>query len=372
MKKEKLKVAVIGAGMIAVKAHIPAYLAQKDLVSVEAVVDKTEQSARLTAHQFDLPHWFCDSEKMFEQVKPDLVSICTPNATHAAFVRLALSHGAHVLCEKPLALSYLETRELFELAKEKGLMLMACQTVRFDPEYQAARELVSKGVLGKIHYAEFSAIRRRGIPKWGQFHKKEASGGGCLCDIGVHMIDAAVWMMGSPRFESVSGSTATQFGNQLDQVHQSLEEAGAPAGVTGEMRFDPREFNVEDFAAGTVRFENNIQMNFKTAWAVNLPPHFGLTVAGQKSGLSLPKLTLYSVYEDYQADILPRVFREGPYSQEAFPGHFHLIKNAVRHLLFQEPAVIKPQETLTVAAIIDAFYRSARLQKEVRAEELEA
>lgn len=368
--EQSLVVAIIGAGMIAGKAHIPAYQHQSGRVRLAAIVDSREEKASEAALSHGIPRWFTDAEEMLRQVKPDLVSICTPNVSHAGFVRLALEHGANVLCEKPLALTWRETKALFDLAREKGRLLMACQTLRFDREYMAAREMVQAGELGDIYFADFTAIRRRGIPKWGVFHRKALNGGGCLCDLGVHQIDAAVWLMGTPRVEAVSGSCSARIARGETGVVCSLAESGAPAGVPSAMPYLPEEFEVEDFAAGSVRFEGGLRMNFKTSWALNLPPQFSLSLAGTRAGLTLPSLRLYGTLGRYQADITPRVFKEGPVETHPFSGHFHLIDNAVSHLLEGTPLVIEPEQTLAVAAIIDAMYLSSALNREVQAEEI--
>lgn len=370
MKDSKLVTAVIGAGMIANKAHIPAYKSLFEQVSMEAVFDAREEAALHTAQVHDIPFHYTDAERMLREIKPDLVSVCTPNVSHAAFVRLALEMGCNVLCEKPLAMTWKETKALYDLAREKGKLLMACQTLRCGEEYLAAKEMADTGMLGDIYFAEFAAIRRRGIPKWGVFHRKEANGGGALCDLGVHLIDAVVWLMGSPKFTAVSGFTAAHIAQHESQVITSIVESGAPAGVTKAMQYRPEEFEVEEFAAGTLHFENDINVNFKTSWALNLPPQFGLSIAGTKAGLTLPDLKFYTVMGRYQADIVPRVFKEGPHVKEPFAGHFTLIRNAADHLLHKTPVLVTPQETLTVAAIIDAFYLSAELKREVKAEEV--
>lgn len=370
MKESILTAAVIGAGMIANKAHIPAYLSMPDKVRLEAISDVSGESAQWAAQQNGIPHWYTDAANMLREVQPDLVSVCTPNMYHATFIRMVLEHGANVLCEKPLAMTWRETKGLFDLAKAKGKMLMACQTMRYGDDYLAARELAQSGILGKVYYAEFAAIRRRGIPKWGVFHRKEANGGGCLCDLGVHMIDAALWLMDTPKFEAVCGSSASYIAHSESNVTSSLAESGAPAGVIAAREYKPEEFEVEEFAAGTVRFQGGLSMNFKTSWALNLPPQFNLSLAGTKAGLSLPDLKLYSTLGRYQTDITPRVFRDERYAQQPFSGHFHLVRNAADHLLSGEECMVTPEQTLAVSMIIDAFYLSAAQNREVLAEEI--
>ena len=370
MKDGKLSVAIIGAGMIANAAHVPAYRSLKERAQIVGVCDLNPVSAEGTAKRHTIPRWYTDAEAMLQELTPDVVSICTPNASHGAMVRFALEAGAHVVCEKPLALTYRETKELFDIAREKGKVLMACQTLRYNDEYRFAREMALDEKLGDIYYAEFSILRRRGIPKWGTFHRMDFNGGGCLCDLGVHMLDAALWVMGNPSFAAISGSSAAVFGNSETDIVTSLRESGAPAGVHNARPFAPEEVEVEEFAAGAVRLENGCQMNFKTSWAANLPDEYGMRFAGSKAGLSLPDMRLFSTFGRYQADIVPRIFSEGKYHGRDFAGHHYLLEELFDHLQRGAEIPVKPEETLNVSKIIDAFYISARERREIRAEEL--
>lgn len=371
LKESKLKVAVISCGMIANAAHIPAYLNLKDKVDVAAVCDVNPVSAEQTAKRFGIPNWYTDAEEMLQKERPDLVSVCTPNRLHKPMSMLALSYGAHVACEKPVALTYADAKEMYDYAKEKGKVLFACQVVRYNQEYQFAKEMMDEGALGDVYYSEFSLIRRRGIPKWGAFHRKDANGGGVLCDLGVHLIDAALWVMGGPKFVSITGTASSHIARNERNIVTSLAESGAPAGVFNARPYSPEEFEVEEFAAGSIRLDNGCCMNFKTSWAVNLPNEYSMSFAGSKAGLLLPKMELMSTMGRYQADIQPRLFpEEGPYAKEAFPGHFYLFENAVDHILTGTPLAVLPEETLNVSAIIDAFYLSAAEGREVRAEEI--
>ena len=371
METRKLKVAVISCGMITNAAHIPAYRNLSDKVEIVSVCDLNPVSAGQTAKRFGIPNWYLDAEEMLTKEKPDLVSVCTPNASHKKMAMLALSHGAHVACEKPIALTYRDAKEMFDFAKKQGKVLFACQVLRYNPEYQLAREYMEDGTLGDVYYSEFSLIRRRGVPKWGVFHKKDANGGGALCDLGVHMIDAALWVMGSPSFTSVSGMTSSVIAHNEQGILTSLVESGAPAGVHNARPYSPEEFEVEEFASGTLRLANGCCLNFKTSWAVNLPNEYSMTFAGSRAGIALPKMELYTTMGRYQTDVQPRVFpNERRFASEAFPGHFYLFENAVDHILTGSELLVKPEETLTVSAIIDAFYLSAAEGREVRADEV--
>jgi predicted dehydrogenase len=183
---------------------------------------------------------------------------------HKPMTLLALKYGCNVACEKPLALTYADTKEMFDYAKSVGKVLFACQTLRYNDEYQFAREQFDNGVLGDVYYSEFSLVRRRGVPKWGTFHKKDANGGGAFCDLGVHLVDAALWVMGGKKFSSIVGTSSDYLSKHETDIVTSLAESGAPAGVHNARPYSPSEFEVEEFAAGSILLEGGGLLNFKT------------------------------------------------------------------------------------------------------------
>lgn len=366
-----MKAAIIGCGMIANFAHIPAFRHLADTFEIVGVCDINLQTAKDTAERHDIPYFADDAEKMLSDVKPDIVSVCVPNMLHKKYASLALEAGAHVLCEKPLAVKYADAKELFALAEKKGLMLCACQSMRFTPDRLEAKRMIDDGALGDIYYGEFSRVRRRGIPKWGAFHIEALNGGGAFVDIGVHMLDAVVWLMGNPRPISVCGSACSRLAKRKNALSSSIKESGALAGkLTSERVYSDDEFDVEDFASGSVLFEGGKRINFKTAWAANLPDETSVILAGEESGIKLPDFVYYGGFHGAQADILPKISASSPYPNEEFSGHFQLFDRVADYLGGKGEIPVKPEETLSVTAVIDMFYRSAKAGKEIFADEL--
>lgn len=352
------KVCIISCGMITNSAHIPAYKHFSDDFEIVAVCDVNEQATRETAQRHGIANYYTDAKKMLEEQKPDVVSVCVPNCLHKEYTMLALSYGCNVMCEKPLAFTYDDAKEMYSYAKKQGKLLMACQSMRFTPDRLAAKKMIESGEVGEIYYGEFSRIRRRGIPTWGKFHIKDFSGGGAFVDIGVHMVDAVLWLMGNPKLKSVS-ATATK--HHADEIG-SLKDSGALTGEVHTMsKFNPDEMNVEDFSSGSLLFENGARVNFTVAWAANLPEASDIKLNGKKAGILMPQCEIYK-----GADIIEKLCTQpNLYEGEAFSGHFYLMDNLRKVLKGEAEPVVKAEETINVARVLEAMYKSAEQGREV-------
>jgi len=300
---------------------------------------------------------------MLAEVKPDIVSVSTPNMYHKEVTIAALKGGAHVLCEKPISTSYQNAIEMFQTAEAAGRYLFVNQSLRFMAPIMASKEIAASGKLGEIYYAETSSLRRRGVPKWGMFHMKVHNGGGPIYDLGVHMIDSLMWIMGNPRAVAVSAQTYLKIANKDEGLHESLAESGAPIGVFTPRPYSYKEFDVEDFAAGFVRFENGLTLSVKSCWAANVPEGVGQTfILGTEAGLQVFPPKLITNMGAFQVDITPKVL---PDRDVAFSGHWVEVEHLMRVLRGQEGMIVKKEEVLNVMRILDGFYKSAELGREV-------
>ncbi len=351
------KVCIIGSGMIAKSAHIPAYKEYPEDFSIVGIFDVNKEAAKEVAKEFGIENVYTDAETMLKEQKPDLVSVCAPNMFHKTYTLLALNYGANVLCEKPLAFTYADAKEMFDLASEKGKTLMACQSLRFLPERLAVYEQVKNGNVGDVYYAELSRIRRRGIPTWGKFHLKAFSGGGALVDIGVHGIDSAIWLMGNPEPQSVIANMSKVHANE----HGSAKSSGALKDNVTVNTFDPEQMDVESFSSGTVKFKNGAVLSFKVSWAANLKEENNIVLSGSNCGIDMENRKIYSNAEDINdLAVIPNGFKDEP-----FYGHFCIVKNMLDVLKGVDEPFIKPEETLNVTAILEAAYNSAEKGEEV-------
>lgn len=365
MEKKIYRVAVIGTGMIANAAHIPAWKDLKKDVELVGVADIRPSAAQETAARYQIPRWYNDPQAMLEELKPDIVSVCTPNVYHKQWTLAALKAGAHVLCEKPIATRVADAEEMYAAARAVGRALYTSQSLRFMNSFFAAREFAAAGELGDVYYCEINAIRRRGVPKWGFFHMLEHNAGGPLCDLGVHILDFLFWSIGNPKVITASASTYTKLADIDEGLVTSLADSGAPIGVFTPRAYDYHEFDVEDFAAGFLRLENGACVVIKTSWAINLPENFTISIAGTKGGLQLPPLKLLNNQGRYQTEVLPKVL---PDREVAFAGHYGLTANFIQYLRGEEEMLVKQAEAVNVVRAIEALYRSAKEGREVQAD----
>jgi len=356
------KVCIISCGMITNSAHIPAYKAFPEDYEIIGVCDINEEAARDTARRHGIENYYTDAEKMLGELKPDVVSVCVPNCFHKEYTLMALRHGANVLCEKPLAFTKKDAQEMFDCAKENGRVLMACQSMRYTPDRLAAKKFIEENGMDEIYYGEFSRIRRRGIPTWGTFHMKKISCGGAFVDIGVHMLDALVWLMGNPEIESVNAVTMQNHKNEIG----SLEGSGALTGEVHNQRvFDPAEMDVEDFSCGVLTFKNGAKISFKVAWAANMPESSDIRLVSRKAGIDLPSCKVYFGENGEKTLSTEKCPYDTPFS-----GHIYIADNLRKVLKNEAEPDIKPEETINVAGILELFYKSAQLKREVNIEEL--
>src|ERR1700683_5624327 len=237
---------------------------------VHAACDLNQERLEQFVTTFRPTRAFTDFTEMLSDPALDAVVISLPNALHYPFSLQALQAGKHVLCEKPPTMNAEQMRALHEEARNRGLVYYFGRQMRFSPAMQAAKKVIAERRLGEIYFAETMWVRSRGTPVGldGWFTDRSKSGGGAMIDLGVHAIDAAWYLMGTPQPRAVSAQTYQKF----------------PQLVASKV------FDVEDNAYGMIRFENSATLLFKVCWAANLtddiPPD-------PKRGRSLLSTTVY-------------------------------------------------------------------------------
>jgi predicted dehydrogenase len=286
----------------------------------------------------------------------DVVDICTPNVFHSEIAVAALEAGEHVFCEKPDAVSVAEATRMRDAAKASGKLLMVMRNNRFRPEVRWLRQHIQAGGMGELYTGRCGWIRRRGIPgKGGWFTTKALSGGGPLIDLGVHMLDLAVWLMGDPKPVAVTGATYCKFAKDeaSDSVHSAFGEK--KAGGT---------FDVEDLATGFVRFANGATLQIEFSWASNIEAEKNFVeLRGTKAGFNLDgdTLKLFTERDGAMYDVQPR-----NYPRLKVGGHGGHLYHFIDCVLGRDKPINTPQDGLNMIKVLTAVYESAQKGKEVQ------
>src|SRR6478672_8295792 len=157
-RMDKVRVGVLGAGAWARFAHLPGY-ARDPRCELVAIADPVIERAQEFAAEFNIPNVYDSHEELIARDDIHLVDVCTPSATHFDLAWSALSAGKHVLCEKPVAYDFTETRRAAELARSKGLKTKLGFTFRYSPAMRYMKELIDDGFVGTpdIFLGEFAS-----------------------------------------------------------------------------------------------------------------------------------------------------------------------------------------------------------------------
>lgn len=343
-----INVGIIGTGGIAVNRHMPALSALPD-TRILAVCDVNQRSVDAAAQQFSVDHVYDDYRKMLELPDLHAVHICTPNYLHVQPAVDAFDAGMHVMVEKPIARNATEGALIVEAAKRTGKKLMIAQCMRFTAETQFLKRCIDAGDLGEIYFSRVWALRRRGVPSWGVFTDKEKQGGGPLIDIGVHMLDMALYLMGHPKPIAASGIAYTKIGNTPNH-----------AGRWG--MWDHKNYTVEDFAAGFVRLDNGASIVIESSFAANIAEdRMNVSLLGTKGGAETNPIKLLGEDKGAVLDITPSFLPTVNMYEAEIRGFYDSIINDT------EPPVTGEQ-ALNVMKILDALYRSGEEGREIAIE----
>ena len=339
----KIRVGIIGMGRIG-KHHLASYEKVED-AHIIAVADSNKDFLRGISETKNIPHIFLDYRDMLKLKEVDVVSICLPNFLHAPVTIDALKAGKHVLVEKPMALNASEAEEMVRAAKKARRKLMVGFNQRFREDVLVLKKFIAKGVLGDIYYARAGWLRRSGIMS-GWFAAKSKSGGGSLIDLGVHMLDLTLWLMGNPRPISVNGSVYTKFGHKLNKKG--------------------RVFDVEDFAVAFIRLENEATIILETSWASHIEKEkVYSSLLGTKGGAEFGPLRIYTSSHGESVDITPSV----PSWDIETTGNNALdaeIKHFVRSVREDKEPVSPGKQGLVIMKVLDAIYQSAQEKTEIK------
>ena len=348
---KKFRVAIIGCGGIS-QTHLEAY---KQIPEVEIVagVDISDDALERMETKWGLPKeaLFKDWNEMLKTIKPDGVDICTPNGVHKAPAIDAANAGCHVLVEKPMAMNVAECEEMIAVAKKNNVKLTVGFQQRYTPYTDFFMNAKEAGTFGDIMFVKVQALRRRGIPNWGVFGQKELQGGGPMIDIGVHIIEAAHYFMGSPKPVAVSGNIWTYLGDKPSEVTSPWPN------------WDYKTYTVEDLAIGQVRFENGAIMQIESSFCAHIKEDVhNFTFMGTKGGGSWNPTEIYTDQGGSMVNMTPGYL---PSNSDWYKLFAKKIKNWVQGAMEGTELKAPGEAGLAIQKILNGIYDSAAAGKEL-------
>jgi predicted dehydrogenase len=362
MSPSRLRVGVIGAGVGAM--HLAGYSKHPE-VEIVALAGLDDDRVRRVAAEYRVPQTYRHYEELLLDPAIDAVSVCLPNVLHAPVAIAALEAGKHVLVEKPMARNVEEARSMVAAAAAHRRVLMIGFNRRYSGDMVWLKRHVESGALGQIYYAKAFWMRRAGIPRLGSwFVSKEQSGGGPLVDLGVHVLDMALHLLGEPEVRTVSASTYAAFGPRGLKGWEN-RVAASDAGLA---------YDVEDLAAAFIRLEGGATLQLEASWASHSSAgdDFGVTLYGTEGGAELlvrsynhtGSLRLFTDVGGEAVDLTPRLRSFGETSE--------VIDRFVAAVLHGAPAEPGALEGMRRTAVLEACYRSAAAGRELELEPLGA
>jgi predicted dehydrogenase len=341
------------------------YLKMPD-VEVVAFADLIPGKAEAFAQKYGIDgRCYPSHADMLDNEELDAVSICTYNCTHAECTIYALNKGVNVLLEKPMCVTTEEAIEIRKAEKASGKVLSIGFQPRFNANMKMIKKICESGTLGRIYYIQTGGGRRRGIPTpYGTtFIEKETGGIGAMGDIGCYSLDLVLNAIGYPKPLTVTGYVSDFFGKNPEYWRSE----GKPESYA-------ELFGVDDFAAGFIRLEGGIMLDFRISWAMHLNTTGDTIIMGTKGSLRIPSSgswngTISAPLKVYHEIAGKGVVTEIPLLEENKESNFYYkIRSFLDAIKEGEKAPISSDEILYNQAIIDGIVKSAALGHEIEIE----
>ncbi len=345
---KKLRAGVIGLGMGSAHAAAFAHCENSELA---AIADVKAEALERIGDKHGVEKRYEDGLEMIKNEDLDIVCVATPNKLHKTMTIAALEAGAHVICEKPMAMNAAEAQDMLDAADKAGKRLMINFSFRFHPTSLALKREVDAGVLGDVYFARSVWLRRLGAPTWGAwFLQKDGAGGGPLIDLGVHRLDLALWLMGHPKPTWVMATAH-------DKI---LKKVAAKKGI---------DCSVEDFAGAFIKFEDGSALELEASWASHIKrwEHMETRLMGTDGGLIQYNVgdgydfdaELYVERNGCRYDIKPHLVQDGVRPNPIVDDTNGSMQHFVDAIINDKPHIATGEEGHVVMQLLDAIYESA-------------
>ena len=330
---EPVRIGVVGAGAIAQLTHLP-LLSKMRGAKLVAVCDNDRPKARALADRFDIDDTYTDIEDLLETGELQAIVIATPNHLHEPHVLSALASGLDVLCERPLAMSARGVERIVNAAARANRKVLVGNNYRFRSDVQALAAFIRGGELGKLTGVRAGAYNFRRNEGW-RLRRAEA-GGGAFFDFGVPLLDLALWLADFP---------------EADRVVAHMDRA------TGKNA-------VEDAMLVQLSSSNGLSFNFDVMGSyVGEEERWWFETISTRGSARLAPLRVVKELHGRPTDVSPRgaAARESAFIQSYRAELAHFLA-----VLAGDAEYEPPTDQVTLLRIVEAIYKSADEEKEIR------
>jgi predicted dehydrogenase len=327
---ERLRLGIVGAGAVTQVGHLPALKRLRE-IEVVGICDTDLPKARALADRFGIPDAYTDIEELVEyEDSLDALLICTPSHLHESHIQAALASDLHVFVERPLALTSAGAQKLIKSVQRHERVLMVGANHRYRPDVQQIRSFVQSGELGELESIRaWWFMARGGRAGLGWRQKKELAGGGAMLDLGLGMLDLALWLAGFAAIERVMAIFPER----------------------------SRDKGVEPSGTAMIALEGGVAVHLDVSWRfVGPADRFGLALRAGKGSARINPLAIWKAFHGVAQDVVSSGAhsRETPFALGLRAQWAHFIA-AVRG----ESPASSLQEQVTLLKVMEAIYESA-------------
>jgi len=332
-QKEKIRIGIVGLGWIAQVYHLPILSKLRD-VEIVAVCDSGRGRARAIAEKYGIKRYYTDYQKMLTDEELDAVDICTPTDSHKDLAIAALEAGRDVFVEKPVARKFDEAALIADAVKRTKRRLMVGMNNRFRPDAMLLRSFIESNELGKVFYVKAGWLKKP-LPEHAWLRTKSISGGGVFLDLGIVMLDMALWMTGYPEVKRVSA------------VNYTLKNS-----------------SVEDSSAVFLSMKNGATITIEVSWSFMIENELNYcNIYGEQGSGKINPLRINKEMHGGIVNVTPeKVDPPQRMRMRSFENELKHWVGAVRGL---HPVISTVDEAVQRMKIVEAVYKSASRQKEI-------
>ena len=201
---DKPKIGIVGLGWIAQVFHLPVLTRFTD-VEIPCVCDRDKNRAKAIAERYGIPRFYSDYGEMLKNEELDAVDICTSTDAHTEIAIASVEMKRDVFVEKPIARKYDEAIRIAEAVRKNKRKLMVGMNHRFRTDSMMLRSFIENNDIGKVFYVKAGWLKKPSSESSWLLQEK-LSGGGAFLDLGIVMLDLALWMTGYPEVERVNAT----------------------------------------------------------------------------------------------------------------------------------------------------------------------